>query len=443
MDFVSNQSPQIADMLKEIGVSSVEELFSAIPSHLRHFEPLVQDGLSEAEVVREMESIASRNNFINRDSFLGAGAYAHYIPALVGAITSRSEFLTSYTPYQPEISQGVLQASFEFQSAISALTALPVAGAGVYDGASATAEAALMALRLKKGKKRIAISNALHPSYEAAVRLYLSGLKVEIDTIETAIGKQIDSESFKKALGEDTAGVIVQSPNFFGTIENMRELAHLAKEKEVLFIACGNPLFYALFDPPGEYGADIAVGDCQPFGLPLQYGGPYAGYMACQEPYIRQLPGRLVGETVDINGKRGFVLILQTREQHIRREKATSNICTNQALATLASLITLLWYGPKGLPALALTNYRRAHYLAENLEKIPGIRIWKPFFNEFTVEFSEPMETFFKRFRSNGIEPGLPLNRFYSHLNRHVLVAVTELKTVEQLNRYIETAKPV
>lgn len=439
MDFVSNQPEQIKEMLKAIGMASIDELFSSIPEKLKHPAPKKEDGMSEAEILPFMEALGNKNLFL--DSYLGGGAYAHHIPALVEAIISRSEFLTSYTPYQPEISQGMLQATFEFQSAIAALTWMEVANAGVYDGASACAEAVLMALRIHKEKRKILVASSLHPGYLSTLKLYLKELNVEIELLPFDPSGKINLTSFSELIDEKTAAVLIQSPNFFGVIEEMPHLAEKTQAKQALFIACGNPLSYALLKPPGEYGADIAVGDTQPFGLPLHFGGPYSGYMACKEMYVRQLPGRLVGETVDSKNQRGFVLTLQAREQHIRREKATSNICTNQALATLASLVTLMWYGPVGLNKLALTNYQRAHYLSTKLSSIKGFSVLEPFFNEFTLKIPCEEEHFFKHFRSHNIEPGISLTNFFPSLQKHILIAVTELKTLEQLNKFVEVAK--
>lgn len=430
MDYVSNQALQQKEMLRIIGISSIQELFSAIPETLFHPAPQFDDGLSELETLDRLKALAAENTYPKYDSYLGAGAYSHYIPALVGAITSRSEFLTSYTPYQPEISQGLLQVIFEYQSVVATLTGMDVSNAGVYDGASACAEAVLMALRAKKDKKQIVISEGLHPGYLAVVKQYLSGFHDQIIMAPLLDGKTHFNGSLK-----DAACFLVQSPNFFGVLEDSKELAKKARDSDCLYIACGNPIAYGLFSPPGEFGADIAVGDCQPLGMPLEFGGPYAGYMATTTDLVRQLPGRIVGETVDVNGKRGFVLTLQAREQHIRREKATSNICTNQALATLAFLVASTWYGPRGLKELALTNYQRAHYLGGSLAKLSGFSVMEPYFNEFTLKLPCSAEKAVSRFREEGILPGLALQ------DRQLLVAVTELKTQSQLNRYIEVAK--
>ena len=367
MDFVANQKLQIEEMLKEIGASSVEELFEAVPRHLFLPKTTLDDGLSEFEGMRHIEQLAKKNTFSSFTSYLGAGAYEHHVPALVNAICSRSEFLTSYTPYQPEASQGMLQVIFEFQSAISALTGMDAANASLYDGASACAEGVLMALRTKK-KKQVIIGKSLHPHYRQVVDRYLANQEIEIKEAPFLHDGSLDIAATLPLINDETSAIFLQYPNFFGIIDEIKQIS--AHKKQALLIVCANPLVYGLYASAGELGADIAVGDGQPFGLPLQYGGPYVGYIACKQELIRQLPGRIVGETLDSKGRKGYVLTLQAREQHIRREKATSNICTNQALAALACLVALLWYGKEGIKKLALTNYQRAAYLKSKLPSI-------------------------------------------------------------------------
>ncbi|MDP1880350.1 MAG: aminomethyl-transferring glycine dehydrogenase subunit GcvPA [Parachlamydiaceae bacterium] len=445
MDFISNQSPQIQEMLEKIGLKTIDELFQNIPSTLIVPKPQKDDGISEFEGLRFMEGLAAQNTFPKFENYLGAGAYEHHIPAIVGFICSKSEFLTSYTPYQPEASQGMLQAIFEFQSAICALTGMDVANASVYDGASACAEAVLMALRLKKGRNKILIASGLNPQYRKVIDFYLQGHDYLIETIPLNSQFQINQSELKDKIDESTAAILIQSPNFFGNLENVKEITTLGKNLGALTILCSNPLSYGIYASANELDVDIAVGDCQPFGLALNFGGPYAGYMACKQEFIRQLPGRIVGETIDTKGKRGFVLTLQAREQHIRREKATSNICTNQALAAFASLIAMLWYGKKGIPALALTNYQRASYLRQQLSEINGIKInlQTPIFNEFLVEFPGNKEGIFHYFRNQGIELGLFVQDYFSDLplGHSFLVCVTETKSQEQLDRYVQVAK--
>lgn len=443
MDFISNQEPQIRAMLQAIGIKEIDDLFASIPAGLKMARPIHDDGLSEYEGLRLMEVLAAKNTFAQFENYLGAGAYEHHVPALVGAICSKSEFLTSYTPYQAEASQGMLQAIFEFQSAICALTGMDAANASVYDGASSCAEAILMALRLQKERSKVLIAQSVHPHYRGVVMQYLRCHNCQVALIPFLEDGRLNEEQFRSLIDDQTAAVLIQSPNFFGVLEQCSPLFKMAKQNGAISIICANPLTYGLCKSASEQGADIAVGDCQPLGLPLQFGGPYVGYMACKQELIRQLPGRIVGETQDAEGRRGFVLTLQAREQHIRREKATSNICTNQALAALASLIAILWYGKEGMLALALTNYQRAAFLKDELAKIKGSALFEhvPTFNEFVVKFACPMSEVLHHFRAKGIEPGLPLERYYPGLRGCLLTAVTETKNQEQLDRYVQIAK--
>ena len=445
MDFVSNSEQQIKEMLKVIGVDDVEALFDAIPKRLLMSAPTEDDGLSESEGMTLMEELAAKNSAANFDCYLGAGAYEHHVPALVSAICQRSEFLTAYTPYQAEISQGMLQAIFEFQSAICSLTGMDAANASVYDGASACAEGVLMALRQRRKARKVLIAGGVNPHYRAVVDQYLKYQDVELITLATNEQGQLDMESAMSQLDDDTAALLVQSPNFFGVVEELKDLFSLAKEKGVISILCANPLAYGLFASAGELGADIAVGDTQPFGLGLQFGGPYVGYVGCRKELIRQIPGRVVGETVDSEGKRGFVLTLQPREQHIRREKATSNICSNQALAALASLVTILWYGKEGVQKLALTNYQRAEFLKKELNEISGFSVVgnAATFNEFVVRCERPVQEVLKSFQDENILGGVALKGFHEEWSDCILVAVTETKSRKQMNRYVNVAKEV
>lgn len=332
----------------------------------------------------------------------------------------------------------MLQTIFEFQSAICALTGMDVANASVYDGASACAEAMLMALRHHKERNKIVVAGSLHPHYRAVVEQYLASHQTRIEMIPFLQNGQLDLEKARQLIDQETAAVLVSYPNFFGMIDDIRQLSAQAKEAGALTVVSANPLVYGLYASAAELGADIAVGDSQPFGLPLQYGGPYVGYMACRSNLVRQMPGRIAGETVDTFGRRGYVLTLQAREQHIRREKATSNICTNQALAALASLVAMLWYGKEGIPELALANFQRASYLRDQLKKA-GIEVWEgPIFNEFVAKFKKPV---MEKFRGQGIEPGIELGRFFPELKNHLLIAVTEVKSKEQLDRFAAVAK--
>lgn len=441
MDFISNQDPQIEAMLEALNVESIEELFEAIPETLRLLKPSADDGLSEYEGMLLMESLAAKNTFPDFESYLGAGAYEHHVPALVAAICGKSEFLTSYTPYQAEASQGMLQLIFEFQSAICALTGMEISNASLYDGASACGEAMLMALRHHQERNKVVVCSSVHPHYRSVIEQYLSSHRTQVEEISFLPDGSLDEKTLKQAIDDKTAAVLVQSPNFFGVMENVKSISEHAKKVGALTVLSANPLSYGLYASAGELDVDITVGDVQPFGLPLQFGGPYVGYLACRQELLRQMPGRIVGETVDTKGRRGFVLTLQAREQHIRREKATSNICTNQALAALASLVAMLWYGKEGIAKLALTNYQRTAYLKERLEALKIKTMGKaPFFNEFVVDFgrSENIQAYF---RQNGIEPGVDLGRFYPDLNGYFLVAVTETKSKNQLDRYVAVAE--
>lgn len=443
MDFIANRDEQNRQMLKALGIKHVRELFRAVPDALYCAEVSKEDGLSEFEALRWMENIASDNQFLTHESYLGAGAYEHHVPALVGAVCSKSEFLTAYTPYQAEASQGMLQAIFEYQAAICALTGMDAANASVYDGASACAEAVLMALRQLSERSKVIVAGTLNPHYKAVILQYIGDQEVDIETVSYDHNGALDRAQLEASLDEKTAAVLIQSPNFFGVIEQVQEIMALAKRNGSIGILCANPLSYGLLHAAADLGADIAVGDSQPLGLHLQFGGPYAGYIAVRQPLLRQLPGRIVGETVDSRGQRGFVLTLQAREQHIRREKATSNICTNQALAALATLTAALWYGKKGIRELALTCYQRTAYLREKLEQLEGVHLMSqlPVFNEFVIQFDRPIRDVQKAFRRKKIEPGVSLKHLFPSLKNALLVSVTETKSRADLDRYVEVMR--
>lgn len=440
MDFISNSETQFSEMLQIIGAKNVDDLFHAIPPSLFCKTLKEDDGLSESEALHTLEAIGKKNLFPEFTHYLGGGAYEHYIPALVSFICSKSNFLTAYTPYQAEVSQGMLQVIFEFQSMICALTGLDVANASVYDGTSALGEAVLMALRLNKKRKKILLDGALHPLHVKGLEVYLSSLDVEVKTLSLKEDFSLDWKEGEKALDEEVAAVVLQSPNYFGVVQDCRSFFSKAKEKGAITLLSANPIAYGLFLSAKEQGADIAFGDTQPLGIPLQFGGPYVGYLAAKEEYVRQMPGRIVGETVDLEGKRGFVLTLQAREQHIRREKATSNICSNQTLASLASLITALWYGPKGMHELALENYQRTAYLKKELSKFPFIETFEtPFFNEFVLKVRGNLSEITGFFEKEGILPGIALSKFFLKLDSHLLVSVTETKQKKDLDKYVST----
>jgi len=426
-------------MLESIGAAGVDELFEQIPAELHMRGKLDVPGpLSEIDLRRHAACLADTNtNIDDYPSFLGAGIYDHYIPSTVPAITARSEFYTSYTPYQPEVSQGTLQSIYEFQTLICELTGMDVANASMYDGATALAEAALMASSIT-GRGERAVSNCVHPWYRETMRTYAwaSGHKL----IEEGCGGIVtDMARLSEFVNENTACVIVQNPNFFGAIESLAEVEALAHSKGALFVVSFDPISLGLLKPPGKFGADIAVGEGQPMGIPTQYGGPLLGLFTCKQQYVRQMPGRLVGATTDTQGRRGYVLTLQTREQHIRREKATSNICTNQGLCALAATVYLSTLGKTGLKGIAELCLQKSHYAAEAISKLPGYEIpfGVKFFKEFVVKCPRPVAEVNERLLERGIIGGLDLGRFYPELAEYMLVCVTEKRTREEIDELI------
>jgi glycine dehydrogenase subunit 1 len=429
MSYVPHTDADRAEMLAAIGVERIEDLFQDVPAACRFPELNLPEPLSEMEIMAELEAMSEENLDTGHfPSFLGAGVYNHYVPRVVDHIISRSEFYTAYTPYQPEISQGTLQSIFEYQSMICALTGMQVANASHYDGATSTAEAVIMALNVGRGKrKRVILSPALHPEYRAVVRTYTQGMGLEIT------GDADLSAGLKDLIGmldRNTACLVVQSPNFFGQIEDLEGLAARVHAVGAMLVVVADPISLGLLKPPGAYGADIVVGEGQSLGNGLNFGGPYLGYFACLEKDVRKMAGRLVGETVDVEGKRGFVLTLATREQHIRREKATSNICTNQALCALATAVHLAALGKTGMRRLAELCYHKAHYAASRIAALEGYEIVgdRPFFKEFTVRCPAPVKDINHFLLEEwGIMGGYDLGRDYAHLQNHMLVCVTEV----------------
>jgi len=422
------------DMLHTIGVGSIEELFADIPAGVRLDRPLsgLGDGLSEQEVFEEFRALAARNVSAEDEiSFLGAGMYDHYVPALVDSIILRSEFLTPYTPYQPEISQGGLQAMFEYQTAISELAGLPVSNASVYEGPSAVAAAGYVA-KLANNRTRFVISRGVHPHSRECVRTLAHAWGMEVVEAPLKAGATDLPE-----LTEDVSAVIVQQPNFLGAVEDLVPIAECAKGAGALAICACDPLPLALLKTPGECGMDIAIGEGQTLGNRLDFGGPSFGFFAATEALMRRMPGRIAGETKDVDGKRGFVLTLQTREQHIRREKATSNICTAQALNALAGVIYLSWLGRRGIVELAELMLQRTAYARERLSAIDGVTQIheRPVVREFAVELDAPVQRVLARCRENGINPGYPLARDYPEHENGLLVALTERRTRADIDR--------
>jgi len=439
MRYIPITEEQKKEMLKEIGVSSFKDLIKSVPQSLRLKEKLsIPEAMSESELEDKIYHIANNNaDFYSMKPLIGAGAYRHFIPEAVKFLLQREEFWTCYTPYQPELSQGTLQSIFEYQSYISRLTKMEVIIPSIYDGASATAEAVLMSLRLTH-KNKIIVSNLLHPHYKETVKTYLAPHQPEIIDLPYKNGL-IDIEKLKTLLDENVASVIIQSPNFFGGIENMAEISEIVHSKSVLLInVIIESMSLGILKAPGEMGADIVAGNAQSFGMDLNYGGPYNAYLATKKQYIRQLPGRIVGETVDIDGKRVFVMTMRAREQDIRREKATSNICTNHNLNVLAANIFLSLMGTEGLYQISLLNTKSAHYL-ENLLLQTGKfeRVFDcPFYNEFLLKSKDDISSINKKLLGNNFVPPLKICEFYQeeNLNNVLLFAVTEVLSRDNLN---------
>ncbi len=428
-------------MLEAIGVRELEDLLGSIPEELRLGKPLdLPEPLSEMEAVGLLRGIAARNGDLDEYvSFLGAGIYDHHIPAAVSHITSRPEFATAYTPYQPEVSQGTLTAIFEYQTMICELTGMDVSNASVYDGGSAVAEAAIMSLALGKKRNRILISEGVHAFYRGVTRTYLAGQDVSVEEVGLS-GGLTDIDRLEDLAGDDTAAVIVQSPNFMGSIEDFRAVGELAGRCGAVFIAVVDPISLGILKPPGEFGAGIVIGEGQALGNAPSFGGPLFGFFACREDYKRHLPGRLVGRTVDADGKRGFVLTLQTREQHIRREKATSNICTNQALNALAATVYMSLMGREGLRETALLCLKKAHYAKKEITALEGFSTpWNvPTFKEFPVRTPVDPGEIITRLEKEKILAGVDAACFDRDMEGILLVAVTERRTKREIDRFVD-----
>ncbi|MGZ4171592.1 MAG: aminomethyl-transferring glycine dehydrogenase subunit GcvPA [Solirubrobacteraceae bacterium] len=425
-----------SEMLRTVGVESIEELFADIPSHLRLGEPLDLDpGKSELEVYEELRALAGRNTSTEDEvCFLGAGMYDHYVPALIDSIISRSEFLTPYTPYQPEVSQGGLQAMFEYQTAVCELTGLPVSNASVYEGPSAVAAAGYVA-KLANGRSRFVVSRGVHPHAREALATLAHGWGMEV--VEAPLH---DGVTVLPELDADVSAVIVAQPNFLGAVEDLEALAGAAHEVGALCVAACDPLPLSLLRAPGDCGVDVAVGEGQTLGNRLDFGGPSFGFFAATEALIRRVPGRIAGETVDLEGKRGFVLTLQTREQHIRREKATSNICTAQALNALAGVIYLSWLGRHGIVELTELMLQRTAYARERLAAVAGVHALhdQPVVREFALTLDAPVEPVIERCVAAGVNPGYALHRDYPEYENGLLVAITEKRTRADIDRLAE-----
>lgn len=440
--FIPHTDADRSAMLKTIGIDQMEDLFTDVPARYRFPKIDLPPAQTEMEISAEMQEISLANESV-RDliCFLGAGVYNHYIPAAVDAIIRRGEFLTAYTPYQPELSQGTLQAIFEYQSNIAALTGMEVCNASHYDGATAATEAVNMAIANYRGKRnKVILSPALHPQYRQVIRTYTEGSHVTLTGDGQHSDLQAAPDSLIPLIDSDTALVLVQYPDFFGRIYDYTHLAEAAHAMGALLAISINPIALGLLKSPGQMNADIVTGEGQPLGIPLAYGGPYLGLFATRKEYVRKMAGRLTGETVDNRGQRAYVLTLTAREQHIRRERATSNICTNQGLMALASTVYLSLLGKNGLRQVAELCYHKAHYAAQRISTLPGYSLWstQPFFNEFVVHCPSTASQVNDVLLDHDILGGYDLSQDYPDLPNHLLVAVTEMNTREQIDLLVE-----
>ncbi|WP_335872798.1 aminomethyl-transferring glycine dehydrogenase subunit GcvPA [Bacillus sp. 2205SS5-2] len=427
------------EMLATVGVKSVDELFSDIPENVRfQGDYKIKEAKSETSLMKELSALANKNADLKQyTSFLGAGVYDHYMPTIVDHVLSRSEFYTAYTPYQPEISQGELQAIFEFQTMICELTGMDVANSSMYDGGTALAEAAMLSCGQTK-KKKVLVSECVHPESLAVLQSYAKGQYIEVITIPQKDGVT-DLDELQRLMNEEIAAAVIQYPNFFGRVEPLQEIEEIIHQNKGLFVVSSNPLSLGVLTPPGKFGADVVVGDAQPFGIPTAFGGPHCGYFAVTKKLMRKVPGRLVGETKDEEGRRGFVLTLQAREQHIRRDKATSNICSNQALNALAASVAMTALGKKGVHEMATQNIQKAHYAKKAFQSAGfTIAFEGPTFNEFVVKLKGSVKELNQKLLAKEIISGYDLGRDFPELENHMLVAVTELRTKEEIDLFVK-----
>jgi len=439
MVFTPHTAADRAAMLEAVGVDRLDDLFAVIDGRVRSPQIQLPPALTEMEAAARLAELAGKNQpAADGNVFLGAGSYHHYVPAVVGEIVSRGEFLTAYTPYQPEVAQGTLQVIYEFQSMVAALLGLDVANASIYDGATALAEGALVTVSASRQKKRIVVSGTVHPRYREVLRTYLTGLPVELDELPIPTdGFVTRVADVAPHLGPDVACLVVQYPSFFGGIEDVAGMASAVHEAGGSLVVATYPVPLGLLRPPGELGADVATAEGQALGVPQGFGGPYVGLLAAQQRFVRQLPGRLAGITHDADGQRGYVLTLQTREQHIRREKATSNICTNQGLMATAATVYMASLGPEGFREVARRSYQNAHYLADKITALDRYRLplAAPFFHEFVVEAPVPAAEVNARLLAQGIVGGYELGRLDPALDRHLLLCTTELNSKASIDR--------
>ena len=439
MSFVPNTNDDYKEMLAQIGVSDFEELINNIPSSARVNQPLdLPDALSEYETIKYLENIAKKNKTASDNiCFIGGGIYDHFIPEIVNSVLQRPEFKTAYTPYQAEVSQGTLQAMYEFQTMIARLTAMDISNASLYDGASALAEACFMAANHTK-KTEFLIAGSVSPFYQQVAGTFTKGRQF---TFKQFIAKDgtANIDDLKANISQNSAAIIVQNPNFLGNLEDVFELEKIAHQNNMMFIVIFNPVSLGFLIPPGKYNADIAIAEGQSLGIPMSFGGPALGLFTCKEQFIRLLPGRISGMSIDKDGNRCFVLTLQTREQQIKREKATSNICTNQGLMMLAATVYLETMGKQGLKEIAEQCYHKAHYLAKRISEISGFSLFndKPFFNEFTIKTNIPTSEIIEKATSNGFFAGIDISK-YTEFENGLTIAVTEKRTREEMDKFVE-----
>ena len=437
MAYIANTPDDVRVMLGALGLDSLDQLFDTIPPEYRLQRPLaIPPAWGELELTARVSALIGRNEGADaRPCFLGAGCYDHFIPAVVDALAARGEYYTAYTPYQPEASQGTLQATFEYQTLVTQLTGMDVANASLYDGGSAVAEAMLMALTVTRRLGRVVVAGSVHPEYRQILATFLANLDPELVTVPAPNGR-VDPKAVAEAVNDETAAVILQYPNVFGQLEEIEALVAEAHRKGALAIVSVDPISLGLLRRPDSYGADIVVAEGQSLGNPMSFGGPYLGIMACREDYVRKMPGRIVGQTTDRLGRRCWVLTLQTREQHIRREKATSNICTNQGLLALRASIYLAAVGPDGLRQAAELSTRKAHYAAERLAEVPGLTVAfeGPFFKEFVVRATKDPARVLAEVGRLGYHGGIGLGRWYPDLADGILIAVTEKRTRDEID---------
>lgn len=447
MVYIPNTQEDRQEMLKSMGLSKIDELFADIPEGMRNFKiDMPAEGMSEMEVRKHMQTLAGNNADMNKYlCFLGAGAYRHYVPAVVDEILKKSEFYTAYTPYQAEISQGVLQSIYEYQTHVARLTGMEVSNASMYDGGTSLYEAALMTLKIGKKRNKVIVDSSVHPEYRNVASSYFRTIdKYQMVTVAHKDGKTNTGEILQN-LDKDTAGVIVQTPNFFGTVDDFTALAKSVHDIGACLVIVVNPISLGVLKSPAEMGADIVIAEGQPMGMSLNYGGPYLGMFAARKEYARHMPGRIIGTTVDNKGNRGFVMTLQTREQHIRREKATSNICSNQALCALAASVYMCSLGKQGLHDLSMLNLEKAAYAKAEIKAKTSFNVrWKlDTFNEFVIEGSRPAKDILADLMKQNIIGGLDLGRYYVGLENCILVAVTEMNSRDEIDRFVKALAAV